>query len=374
MDAIKFWSFGAICIFLAGILTIHSEFAKAVVPVNGISLPPGFRITVYSEQVPGARSLALGDDGIVYVGTRDNQIYAVQDENHDGTGERVYTIASGLTMPNGVAYTDGDLYVAEISRILRFKEIGRKLASPPKPEIVYDALPKDKHHGWKYLRIGPDRKLYTAVGAPCNICQPGQEIYATLIRLDLDGKNFEIVARGVRNTVGFDWDPATRELWFTENGRDWLGDDAPPDELNHAPRLGMHFGYPYCHGKDIADPAFGRLKPCQEFEPPAWAFPAHVAALGARFYTGRQFPAEYQGQLFVAQHGSWNRSTPQGYRIVAIAFEKGKPVADRVFAEGWLKANGTVIGRPVDILQMPDGALLVSDDKRGAIYRISYQP
>jgi glucose/arabinose dehydrogenase len=348
---------------------------SAAADPSGIKLPPGFHISVYTDQTPDVRSLAMDESGTVYAGTMSaGKVYAVRDENRDGKADRVSLLASGLNMPNGVACLDGDLYVAEISRILKFKAIARQLANPPKPETVFEGFPKDVHHGWKYLRVGPDRKLYTAVGAPCNICLPEKGIYATLTRLDTDGGNFEVFARGVRNTVGFDWHPDTRELWFTDNGRDWLGDDLPPEELNHAPRPGLHFGYPYCHGKDIADPEFGKLKSCSQFTPPAWTFPAHVAPLGVRFYTGQQFPPEYRGQLFVAQHGSWNRSTPQGYRVVAVRFEAGKPVAEQVFAEGWLNPTHEVTGRPVDILQMPDGALLVSDDKRGVIYRISYQP
>lgn len=304
----------------------------------------------------------------------EGKVYAVRDENRDGRAERVVTIATGLNMPNGVAYLDGDLYIAEISRISKLPGIARRLDDPPKPETLYDAYPKDVHHGWKYLRIGPDRKLYVPVGAPCNICNPKNELYATLTRLDLDGKNLEIYARGIRNTVGFDWHPDSHELWFTDNGRDWLGDDQPPDELNHAPRPGLHFGYPYCHGQDLPDPEFGKDKRCADFVPPAWTFPAHVATLGMHFYTGTRFPAEYRGQLFVAEHGSWNRSTPQGYRVVTVRFENGKPVADRVFAEGWLQPNGKASGRPVDVLPLPDGTLLISDDKRGALYRIDYQP
>lgn len=348
---------------------------QAEVGLGAMSVPPGFHIALYTDQVPSARALALGDDGTVYVGSLDaGKVYAVRDDNHDGKADRVYTLASGLHMPNGVASLDGDLYVAEVSRIGKLKDIGHHLADPPPLETVYDGYPKDVHHGWKYLRVGPDRKLYVPVGAPCNICNPSQDIYASLTRLDPDGKNLEIYAKGIRNTVGFDWHPETHELWFTDNGRDWLGNDAPPDELDTAPKSGMHFGYPFCHGKDVADPEFGKFKACAQTTPPAWNFPAHVAPLGMRFYTGTQFPAEYRGQLFVAQHGSWNRSTPQGYRVVLVRFQDGKPVEEKPFAEGWLQADGQVAGRPVDILTLPDGALLVSDDKRGAIYRISYQP
>ncbi|MGZ8219264.1 PQQ-dependent sugar dehydrogenase [Methylomagnum sp.] len=375
MDIPKFEPFRLLSALAVGGGVMFTGSASAAIDLGGIKLPPGFHIAVYTDQTPDARALALGEDGTVYAGSMsEGRVFAVRDENRDGVADKVHTLVSGLNMPNGVAYLDGDLYVAEISRISKLKDISRHLADPPKPEVVYDDLPKDVHHGWKYLRVGPDRKLYTAVGAPCNICLPEKEAYAALVRLDPDGKNFEIYARGVRNTLGFDWQPETQELWLTDNGRDWLGNDSPPDELNHAPKPGMNFGYPYCHGGDIADPEFGKQKPCSEFTPPAWKFPAHVAALGARFYTGTQFPAEYRNQLFVAQHGSWNRTPPQGYRVVALRFENGQPVADQVFAEGWLKANGEVTGRPVDVLQMPDGALLVSDDQRGAIYRISYQP
>ena len=341
--------------------------------LSGIRLPPGFRIAVYSDQTPGARSLALADDGTVFAGSIDEgKVYALRDEDRDGRAERVRVVAQGLDAPNGVAWLAGDLYIAEISRLRKIREVGAHLDAAGKPEVVYDGYPRDRYHGWRYLRAGPDGKLYTAVGAPCNVCKHENEIYATLTRLDPDGGNREIVARGLRNSVGFDWHPETRELWLTDNGRDWLGEDRPPDELNHAPKAGMHFGFPYCFGKDIADPEFGKKDACRDFTPTAWDFPAHVAALGMRFYTGGSFPADYRHQLFVAQHGSWNRSKPQGYRVALVRFENGKPVAEEGFAEGWLRPDGKVTGRPVDILVMPDGSLLVSDDRSGAIYRISY--
>lgn len=340
-----------------------------------IKLPAGFDIKLYAEGIPNARSLTLGDDGTVYVGSRtEGKVYALPDRNRDGKSDEVIVIANGLKMPNGVAFLNGDLYVAEVPRILRFTGISEKLNSPPKPDVVYKWFPSDVHHGWKYLRVGPDGKLYTAVGAPCNICKSKKPVYASITRLNPNGSGFEIFAKGVRNTVGFDWHPTTRELWFNENGSDWLGDDIPPDELNNAPRIGLHFGYPYCHGEDIADPEFGSEKPCERFTPPAWNYPAHVAALGTTFYRGKQFPKKYRQQLFVAQHGSWNRREPQGYRIVVIEFENGKPVAESVFADGWLPKRGKAVGRPVDILELPDGNLLVSDDLRGVIYKITYTP
>ncbi|MFN3920626.1 MAG: PQQ-dependent sugar dehydrogenase [Methylohalobius sp.] len=351
-----------------------SEVPAVRDPLESIKLPPGFRIELFARDVPDARSMALGEDGTVYVGSRTaGKVYALRDDDGDGLAERRYVIAKNLTMPNGVAVYKGDLYVAEVSRILRFKNIAQHLANPPSPEVVTDSLPADLWHGWKYLRVGPDGKLYFNVGAPCNVCLQENEIYATLVRIDPDGKNLAIFARGVRNSVGFDWHPESKTVWFTDNGRDWLGDDRPADELNHAPKAGLHFGFPHCHSGDIPDPEYGKETECKEFTPPAWRFGAHVAPLGLRFYTGKQFPTQYRGQLFVAQHGSWNRSKPVGYRVVWVEFKDGKPVAEHVFAEGWLQSDGTVLGRPVDILELEDGSLLISDDQRGVIYRIRYQ-
>jgi len=347
----------------------HQELLKK------LHLPEAFSISVYAENLPNARSLALGDKGVVFVGTgKEGKVYAVPDSNGDGVAEPHQLIASGLTMPNGVAYKDGALYVAAISRILRYDAIVQHLDHPPAPVIVYDKFPDDKHHGWKYLRFGPDGKLYTAVGAPCNICNPEKDIYTSLVRLNPDGSDFEILARGIRNTVGFDWQPQTNEMFFNDNGRDHLGDDAPPDELNRWAGKGGHFGYPYCHGGDIPDPEFAADKKCAEFTAPVWKYPAHVAPLGMRFYQGDQFPSTYKNQLFVAQHGSWNRSEPQGYKVMLVKFNKqGQVIAEEDFISGWLDKDGQVIGRPVDILALPDGGLLISDDKNGLIYKVSYK-
>lgn len=342
--------------------------------INQLRLPAGFSISVYADNVPQARSLALGDGGVLFVGTgSEGKVYAVRDQDGDGVAESRYVIAKELYMPNGVAFRNGSLYVAEINRILRFDQITQKLDNPPKPMTVFDQLPSDKHHGWKYLRFGPDNKLYFGVGAPCNICRPEKPVYASLARVNADGSDFEIIAQGIRNTVGFDWQPESGALFFSDNGRDWMGDDQPPDELNRWSKKGEHFGYPYCHGDDISDPEYGKEKKCGEFTPPAWKFKAHVAALGIRFYRGRQFPEPYRNQLLVAQHGSWNRSVPDGYRIVVVKFDKDKAVSDEVFISGWLTGKEDVLGRPVDVLDLPDGSLLISDDQLGVIYKVQYK-
>jgi len=316
--------------------------------------------------------MTLSPDGTLFVGTRGDKVYAIPHADKPDGARRVLTIARRLKQPNGVAFRDGALYVAEVSRVIRFDGIERHLESPPEPVVLTDRYPTAAHHGWKFIRFGPDGYLYVPVGAPCNICEPGDP-YASITRIKPDGSAFEIYARGVRNSVGFDWQPQTGILWFTDNGRDWLGDDRPPDELNAAPRAGMNFGYPYCHGGDIPDPEFGAKRPCSDFTPPAMNLGAHVAALGMRFYTGTMFPAEYRSQIFIAEHGSWNRSVPIGYRVMVVHLKDGRAVRKEIFAEGWL-ADGSRWGRPVDIEVMPDGALLVSDDYGGMIYRITYGP
>lgn len=323
----------------------------------GLSLPEDTSIEIFAE-VPGARSLAYLD-GVVFVGSRSaGKVYAIDE------GE-VILIAENLNSPNGVALKDADLYVAEIGRILRFPDIMENL-DDPSFEIVTDKYPNDPHHGWKFIAFGPDGLLYVPVGAPCNLCDDGDP-YATITKLDVDSGEFEIIARGVRNTVGFDWHPDTGELWFTDNGRDWYGDDQPPDELNHLSEEGMHFGYPYCHGKDIPDDEF-TSRSCDEFAPAELELGPHVAALGMRFYEGDMF-AEYRDGVFIAEHGSWNRELPIGYRVMYVPFEDGSPAGYEVFAEGWLEGE-KAWGRPVDVLVMPDGSLLVSDDKAGKVYRI----
>ena len=337
-----------------------------------IELPRGFHIRVFAAGVDGARSLSLGAEGTLFAGTRSHgRVYALRDEDGDHKAERVITLARGLRSPNGVAFKDGDLYVAEISRVLRYPDIEANLDNPPRPEVVNDGFPTDGHHGWKFIRFGPDGLLYVPVGAPCNICDSGDP-YASIGRLE-SGGGFTILARGVRNTVGFDWHPETGEMWFTENGRDWLGDESPPDELNRLGAEGEHFGYPYCHGSDIADPRFGGERGCDEFVAPVQNLGPHVAALGMRFYTGSMFPEEYRNQIFIAEHGSWNRSRKIGYRLTLVRLEGDEAVGYEPFAEGWLQGESSW-GRPVDVLVMPDGSLLVSDDQAGLVYRISYSP
>ena len=341
--------------------------------LQGLQLPAGFRIELYADDLPGARSLSLSPAGTLFVGTRNQgKVYALVDLDRDFRADRVYTLASGLQMPNGVAFRDGDLYVAEVSRILRYSDIEADLAHPPTPEVISDAYPDDQHHGWKFIAFGPDGRLYVPVGAPCNICLADPDRYALITRLDVTSGRHEVFARGVRNTVGFDWHPRTGELWFTDNGRDWLGDDLPPDELNRAPSPGLHFGFPYCHGRRLADPEFGDRRSCAELTPPALELGAHVAALGMRFYRGKQFPEPFRSGLFIAEHGSWNRTVPIGYRVMFVGLgTDGRPRAAEVFAAGWLR-DGVAVGRPVDLLELPDGSMLVSDDKGGRIYRISY--
>lgn len=339
--------------------------------LKGINLPEGFAITEFAK-VENARSLALSPSGTVFVGNRaEDKVYALQDLDNDGVAEKKFVLASGLKSPNGVAFKDGHLYVAEISRILVFKNIEQNLESPSF-EVVYDQYPTEGHHGWKYIAFGPDGKLYVPVGAPCNICE-SDEIYASITRINTDGTGMEIVAEGVRNTVGFDWNPTTGDLWFTDNGRDMMGDNFPPCELNKLTDDKQHFGYPYCHGGDIADPEFGDKRHCNDFVKPMFNFKAHTAPLGMHFYEGNMFPKAYQGDVFVAQHGSWNRSSKIGYRIMRMHIEGDRVTKSEVFADGWLDDDSQdITGRPVDVIELKDGSLLISDDYAGVVYRVTY--
>ena len=365
-------SFAVILILLLTIVSCHAAGNVRGIHLDRIKLPSGFSIQLYADNVPNARSMVMSPGGILFVGTRSaGNVYAVLDENRDQVADEVITIARGMNMPNGVAFRDGALYVAEVNRILRYDKIEDSLRSPPKPEVVNATFPRDEHHGWKYIAFGPDEKLYIPVGAPCNICLREDRRYASIMRMNYDGSQLEVFTHGVRNTVGFDWHPTTKDLWFTNNGRDWMGDDLPPDTLHHAPRPGLNFGFPYCHGGDLPDPEFGSQRNCSEFAAPAIKLGPHVAPLGMKFYTGKQFPARYHHQIFIAEHGSWNRSVPIGYRITLVRSRPNMPLTYSVFAEGWLQGN-KAWGRPVDILIMKDGAMLVSDDRAGVIYRIVY--
>jgi glucose/arabinose dehydrogenase len=333
-----------------------------------LQLPPGFKIEVYQDGVRNAREMALGAGGTLFVGSRSaRSVYAISPQP-DGT-RKVLTIASGLNMPTGVAFRDGSLYVGAVDRILRYDRIEEQLARPPQPVVVVKDLPADTHHGWRYIAFGPDGKLYVPIGAPCNVCN--EPNHAVVTRMNADGSGREVFARGVRNTVGFTWHPQTKELWFTDNGRDFLGDDAPPCELNHAPRAGLHFGFPFCHGGDIKDPEFGALGSCAQATPPVQKLGAHVAPLGVKFYTGTQFPEGYRNQILIAEHGSWNRSERSGYRVALVRLDGSRAVKYEPFITGWNQKDG-VLGRPVDLLVLADGSLLVSDDEAGLIYRVTY--
>lgn len=342
--------------------------------LKDIQLPEGFTIDVFAE-VENARSLALGDKGTVFVGNREKKnVYALVDADGDGRAEKKYVVARDLETPNGVAFHNGALYIAQVSKIWRIDNIEENLEKPGKPVLVYDKLPTDEHHGWKYIAFGPDGKLYVPVGAPCNICNDSErdQRYAAISRMNPDGTGFEVYAHGVRNTVGFTWHPETGALWFTDNGRDMMGDNTPPDELNVATKAGMHFGYPYIHAGTIPDPEFGKGHSADKYVAPAKTLTPHGGTLGIEFYTASMFPSAYRNQAFIAEHGSWNRTEPIGYRVMVAKINGNQVTSFEPFAQGWLK-DGKAWGRPVDVLQMPDGALLVSDDFANLVYRISYQ-
>jgi glucose/arabinose dehydrogenase len=337
--------------------------------IERVQLPQGYHIEIYSDSVPNARAMDFAEDGTLFVGSRvEGSLYAIT------PSKEVIVIDTGLELPTGLDYFEGDLYVSEVSRINKYPDILSNYTRSPDPVVIRDDLPSETWHGWKFIRVGPDRKLYVPVGAPCNVCLREEALYSTILRMNLDGSNLEIFAEGVRNTVGFDWDPGSNGvLWFTDNGRDYMGDDLPPDELNKAPVHGKHYGFPFIHGH-TRDPEFwDQLPPGKGFISPAKELPAHVAALGMRFYTGDMFEEKYRGGIFIAEHGSWNRSSKVGYRVTFLPVKEGRVMEYEVFASGWMK-DEKVYGRPADVQVGPDGALYVSDDFAGCIYRIYYQP
>lgn len=356
---------------------VSTKDTSNLVKVDRIDLPDGFTAYFYATNIPNARSMVMSDNGILYVGTRsEGKVYAVIDENNDGSSDYIYVVAQGLNSPNGVAYKDGNLYVAEISRIIKFSDIDNNYKDSPSYSVVYGSYPKDAAHGWKYIAFGSDGKLYVPVGAPCNICDFDAKVYAIMTTIDVGSGQRENFAQGIRNSVGFDWDPITGIMWFTDNGRDWLGDDLPPDELNKAEDAGNNYGFPYCYDSAKNDPEFGDDINCENYTNPEVELGPHVASLGMTFYTGGMFPEEYKNKIFIAEHGSWNRTEPIGYRISTVDLNEDRSHASNysTFAKGWLNDKGTIWGRPVDVIQMVDGSLLVSDDFAGSIYRIVYEP
>jgi glucose/arabinose dehydrogenase len=343
------------------------------IDVNKLKVPPGFKVEIWAHGMPGARMMTRGDKGTIFVGTRTiGKVYAVTDQ---GGQRESKIIAEALQQPNGLAFKNGSLYVITIDKALRFDGIEDKLdASQPTDISEAIKLPPSTHHNWKFAAVGPDNKLYIAIGSPCNICETNPGMHSQIRRQNLDGSSIEIVARGVRNSVGFDWHPQTKELWFTDNGRDWAGESGPEDELNRVPAnaIGANFGFPYCHADGIPDPDIKRPNPCAGVILPAALMGPHAAALGMRFYTGNMFPAEYKNNAFIARRGSWNRTKKFGYDV-ALAKVNGTKATIRPFMTGFLDTKtDTFWGRPVDVQQLLDGSLLVSDEQNGAIYRVSY--
>lgn len=355
---------------------LKNPVAKEVssLPLDKLKLPAGFEVSLFATDITGARSMCLSPNNTLFVGSKDqDKVYALRDEDGDFVAEKKYVIYSGGNMPNGVAFKDGHLYVAEVNRILRFKDIETHLDKPGSPEVIYDHYPTEKHHGWKFIAFGPDGKLYVPVGAPCNICK-SDDPYAALTRLDVESKKMEVVQRGIRNTVGFTWHPTTGELWFTDNGRDMMGDDMPNCELNRASKDGLHFGYPYCHEGSLRDPEFGKNADCSQYQQPVAKMGAHTAPLGLRYIQSAVFPDSHKNAFFIARHGSWNRTEKSGYDVQMVKVDdQGKLISMEPFMAGWLSDNKQdVWGRPVDVQPYVDGSLLISDDFANCIYRVTY--
>ena len=360
----------AIGVPLAPIAPPPIPTAADKLPIEKLKAPKGFKIELYAAGVGNARTLRQGDKGTVFVGSRLlDKVYAIVDK---GEKREVKPIYSGLYRPNGLAFKDGVLYIAELSRISKVEKIEDNLDNPPKPVVIYDDLPKDETHGWKFLTIGPDDKLYFQVGAPCNICMPSPA-HAQIRRINLDGSGAEVVARGIRQIVGMDFSPITKQLYFTENSRDWLSEDIPEDKLNRLTQPGKdNFGYPYCHQGNIADQEFGWGHSCDEFTKPIALLGPHTAALGMRFYTGNVFPSEYRNAIFIARHGPWNRTKKIGGDIVVAKLsEDGTVKSIEPFITGFIE-NNNYVGRPADVEFVKDGSMLISDDFNGAVYQVTY--
>ena len=341
-------------------------------PLDKFKLPPGFKAEAWATGIPGGRAMARGESGKVYVGTRGiGRVYEVTD---NGTTRSSRVVVDKLTQPAGVAMRNGSLYVMAIDKVLRYDGIEKNPGVAPVDMTAAFKLPKEQHHNWKYIAFGPDGKLYVPFGAPCNICEPPSNEYAQIRRYNADGSGMEVIATGVRNTQGFDWHPATKELWFTDHGRDWMGDDTPEDELNRMAKTGANFGFPYCHANGVADKDIKKANACDGVTLPATTMGPHAAAMGVHFYTGNMFPAEYRNAMFVARKGSWNRTKKFGYDVVTVRTDAdGKNAKITPFMTGFLDpAKDEFSGRPTYFLQLPDGSLLVSDEQLGAIYRITY--
>lgn len=342
--------------------------------IEKLNVRPDFSISLFASDVENARQMVLGDKGTVFVGSRgEGKVYALVDNDANGKADKQYLIDKDLNMPSGVAFKGGSLYVAAVNRILRYDDIESNLDNPPKPKTIVSDLPDDSHHGWKAIEFGADGYLYIPVGVPCNVCISEDRRHGTILKLDVDSGRYTIHATGVRNSVGLAFHPDDAALWFTDNGRDWMGDDLPPDEINRAHKAGLNFGFPYLHGADTLDPEYGEHAENEQYTLPKVELGAHVAPLGLAFYTGKQFPKQYVHDLIVAEHGSWNRSEKSGYRVIRIVLDGNEVKSVEPFITGWLdKAEDSSWGRPVDVLNMPDGSLLVSDDYADAIYRLSY--
>lgn len=362
-------------LYLAGSSYLPTSKSTPALPLEKIKLPNGFQISVFAKDLPGARFMTRGDKGTLFVGSRGHgNVYALVPDPSGKKPPKKITLLTGLNEPNGVAFHQGALYVAEIGRILKYDQIEKRLNKAPAPVIVNKDLPDMRWHGYRVIAVGPDNLLYVTLGMPCNTCnyRTKNPWLGTISRMKLDGSGMEKYAIGVRNSVGITWHPDTQALWFTDNGQDLLGDHIPPDEVNTAPKSGMDFGFPYVYGNNIVAPDYTEEKlDLANFTPPAWKLPAHVAALDLKFYTGTQFPPSYRKQLFVALHGSWNRTQKDGYEVVMLTLENNKVTSMQPFATGWLQGQ-EAWGRPVGLLVQPDGALLVSDDLNGLIYQITY--